>query len=139
MLRAFYGLLAGLSFGAGLTIADMINPAKVQNFLDIAGNWDPSLAFVMGGAIVVAFPFFRLAQRMGTPLACDDFRLPTKIALDNRLIIGSGLFGIGWGLGGLCPGPAISALTIATSSSFFVFAIAMAVGMILARIIMLRA
>ncbi|WP_068310100.1 DUF6691 family protein [Polycladidibacter hongkongensis] len=132
-MRVFYGLLAGLLFGAGLTVAEMVNPLKVQNFLDVFGNWDPSLAFVMGGAILVAYPFFQMAHKMRRPVACEDFQMPTKIKLEKRLVIGSAIFGVGWGLAGLCPGPAVAVQSFAQDSSFLLFLATMAVGMFLAR------
>jgi uncharacterized membrane protein YedE/YeeE len=100
----------GLVFAAGLIISQMINPAKVLNFLDIAGNWDPTLAFVMGGAILVTMPLFRLVLKAPHPLFAGKFYLPSRRDIDVRLIGGATLFGIGWGIAGLCPGPAITAL-----------------------------
>lgn len=102
--------VAGLVFGLGLSLSGMVNPAKVQNFLDIAGSWDPSLAFVMGAAVVVTFIGYRLVWRQGRPLFDGSFHLPTLTAIDARLLGGAAIFGVGWGLGGFCPGPAISAL-----------------------------
>ena len=91
----------------------MANPAKVQNFLDLFGSWDPSLAFVMGGAIAIATPGFWLARRRAKPLFGDAFHLPVRTDLDARLMTGAAIFGVGWGLVGFCPGPAITALTLA--------------------------
>jgi uncharacterized protein len=88
----------------------MVNPAKVLNFLDVAGTWDPTLAFVMGGALLVTIPAFRLILKRSQPLFARRFYMPTKQDIDARLVIGAALFGIGWGLAGLCPGPAITAL-----------------------------
>jgi uncharacterized protein len=102
--------LAGLLFGAGLCLSGMVYPAKVLAFLDLAGAWDPSLAFVMGGAVAVAFFAFRIADRRGASLTGGPFHLPTAEAIDARLIGGSVIFGVGWGLVGLCPGPAIANL-----------------------------
>lgn len=106
------GLLAGLVFGIGLTLSQMLNPAKVLAFLDILGNWDPSLAFVMGGALIVTAIGYRLVWQREKPAFADRFQVPGNRTIDTRLAIGAIMFGIGWGLVGLCPGPAIAALTI---------------------------
>lgn len=126
------GLAAGLLFGTGLAISGMINPAKVMAFLDIAGAWDPSLAFVMLGALLVAGPGYRLILRRPRPLFEDAFVLPARRELDSRLLAGAALFGIGWGLGGYCPGPALAALGFGKVQTL-AFAAAMAAGMIAAR------
>ncbi len=97
----------GLLFGLGLCLSGMIYPAKVLGFLDLAGAWDPSLAFVMGGAVAVAFVAFRIAARRPKALSGEPFHLPTAETINARLVGGSRLFGVGWGLVGLCPGPAI--------------------------------
>jgi uncharacterized protein len=97
----------GLLFGLGLCLSGMINPTKVLGFLDLASAWDPSLAFVMGGAVAVAFVAFRIAARRPRALSGEPFHLPTAKTIDARLLVGSLLFGVGWGLVGLCPGPAI--------------------------------
>ena len=132
MKRILGGLGSGLVFGVGLTIAQMTNPAKVLAFLDLFGNWDPSLALVMAGAVMVTFVGFRLLRARTVP-ACDTaMRWPTATAIDARLIGGAALFGIGWGLVGLCPGPAIASLAIAPQRTVL-FVIAMLVGMALAR------
>ena len=102
--------LAGLLFGAGLCLSGMIYPSKVLAFLDLVGAWDPSLAFVMGGAVAVAFITFRIAAGRRTTLSGEPFHLPAAKAIDARLIGGSVIFGAGWGLVGLCPGPAIANL-----------------------------
>ena len=125
-------LFSGLIFGIGLIISGMINPAKVQNFLDVFGTWDPSLAFVMGGAIAVALPGFWVLKRKSKPTFAPTFQWPTKTDLDSRLLSGSAIFGIGWGLSGLCPGPAVTALSIG-SISIFIFVPAMLVGMVVAK------
>ncbi|MFN4354386.1 DUF6691 family protein [Parvibaculum sp.] len=104
---------AGAIFGLGLVISGMANPAKVLGFLDIAGNWDPTLAFVMGGAILVALPAFRWATRRQKPLLAEEWSLPDRNDIDPRLVAGAALFGIGWGLAGFCPGPALAAISIA--------------------------
>lgn len=104
---------AGLLFGVGLTISQMVNPAKVIAFLDISGDWDPSLAIVMVSALAITFFGYRYILRTSKPLFSSEFRLPKRQDIDARLILGAVLFGIGWGLVGLCPGPAISGLTFA--------------------------
>lgn len=110
-MNKIVALLAGIVFGLGLGIAGMIDPAKILNFFDVAGHWDPTLLLVLGGAAIVAFPAFQLAQR-GTrrPLLAPSFRLPHQVAIDRRLLVGAAIFGVGWGLGGFCPGPAIAAI-----------------------------
>lgn len=133
MKRIIAALGVGLLFGLGLTISQMIDPAKVLGFLDIAGNWDPSLALVMGGALLVAFPGFRLVLPRGTPLLTPQFHLPTRRDLDTRLIAGSAIFGIGWGIAGMCPGPAITALGLGHTDVLF-FVVAMIAGMGLNRL-----
>ncbi|HEX9168485.1 MAG TPA: DUF6691 family protein, partial [Roseiarcus sp.] len=100
----------GLLFGIGLCVSGMIYPSKVLGFLDLAGAWDPSLTFVMGGAVAVAFAAFRIVARRGASLSGEPFHLPTAKVIDARLIGGSAIFGVGWGLVGLCPGPAIANL-----------------------------
>ena len=104
---------AGFLFGAGLTVSQMVNPSKVIAFLDITGEWDPSLAFVMGGALLVTFIGYRFILRSTTPLFENSFRLPTRKDIDAPLLYGSALFGIGWGVAGLCPGPALASLSFA--------------------------
>lgn len=102
--------ICGLLFGCGLTISNMINPNKIQDFLDITGNWDPSLAFVMFSALSITLIGYRLVLKRKRPEYAEKFSLPTKKSIDILLILGSALFGIGWGLAGYCPGPAITAL-----------------------------
>src|SRR5690606_36682511 len=104
------GLGAGLLFGVGLAISGMTQPSKVVGFLDVTGNWDPSLAFVMLGAVLVYFVSSRLVARRESPIFGEGFHLPTRRDLDPKLIAGAALFGIGWGLGGYCPGPGITSL-----------------------------
>jgi uncharacterized membrane protein YedE/YeeE len=128
--RTFVALFAGMLFGLGLAISGMMNPAKVVGFLDVAGGWDPTLAFVMGGALLVTIPAFRLILGRPRPILADGFALPTKSALDGRLLGGAALFGVGWGLSGFCPGPAVAALTTGLLP-VFAFVAAMAVGMVL--------
>lgn len=122
-------LLAGAIFGIGLSLSGMIDPARVLGFLDIAsGHWDPSLAFVLGGAVAVAVPGVILQRRLTRPLLDTQFHLPRKTQIDQRLFAGSTLFGIGWGLAGFCPGPAISA-TLMGLPSVLLFVAAMVIGM----------
>lgn len=122
---------AGLLFGIGLAVSRMTDPEKVKSFLDVAaigdGNWDPSLAFVMGGGLIVAMLFYRIARPLGRPLFSLSFSLPSRADIDRPLVIGSAAFGVGWGLSGLCPGPAIAVLGIAPGE-FALFAVAMLVG-----------
>ncbi|MGY8664113.1 DUF6691 family protein [Bradyrhizobium sp. UFLA05-109] len=126
----------GLIFGAGLLISGMSNPAKVLNFLDLAairtGSWDPSLMFVMLGAVATAFIGFRMVLKRQRPLLGDTFHLPARNDLDPRIIVGPAIFGVGWGLAGFCPGPAFVAFGYGTLASVL-FAIAMMVGMAAAR------
>ena len=121
-------LSCGLVFGAGLLISGMGQPGKVLGFLDVFGAWDPSLAVVMIGALAVSIPGFILAKRRTRPLLTAESFWPTKMGLDRPLVIGSALFGIGWGLVGLCPGPALESLAT-LSPSVFAFVVAMAAGM----------
>lgn len=111
-MRIFAGLLAGLLFGVGLVVSGMSDPAKVLNFLDVAGSWDPSLAFVMGGASVTTCIGYRLVLRQPAPKLEKVFQLPAATQIDARLLGGAALFGLGWGIGGFCPGPAWTALTL---------------------------
>lgn len=121
--------LAGLIFGVGLCISGMNRPEKVLGFLDIAGLWDPSLAFVMAGAIGVAFFAFRLAATRARAWLGDPMRLPTSTTVDRRLLAGSAIFGLGWGLAGVCPGPAIVDLGFLDPRAA-VFVVAMLAGMV---------
>jgi uncharacterized membrane protein YedE/YeeE len=127
LLLASFG--CGLIFGLGLLISGMLQPAKVLAFLDIFGAWDPSLAIVMGVALVVTAAGFSLARQRGAPVLAPQSLWPTAADIDSRLILGSALFGLGWGLVGLCPGPAIEAL-VSLSPAVLVFVLALAVGMI---------
>ena len=121
-------LLSGLLFGVGLMISGMANPAKVLGFLDLAGKWDPSLAFVMGGALAVGVVAFWLARRRTKSLLGLPMQIPASSAVSPRLIVGSALFGIGWGLAGFCPGPALVALGAGFPKAW-VFVAAMLGGM----------
>jgi len=122
----------GALFGIGLALSRMIDPAKVLGFLDVAGDWDPTLAFVMLGALLVAVPAFRVTGRRHGPVLADRFYLPARRALDAKLFGGAAIFGIGWGLVGFCPGPALASLGLGLWRSG-VFALAMLAGMVLHR------
>ncbi|MBD9529816.1 DUF6691 family protein [Paracoccus sp. PAR01] len=111
-MRHLLGFASGLLFGLGLVLSGMANPAKVLNFLDIVGPWDPSLGFVMGGALLVTFLGYRLVWRKSAPVFSDRFDLPSSTQIDRPLVLGAALFGIGWGIGGFCPGPAWVALPL---------------------------
>lgn len=128
MKTSFIGLISGTLFGAGLALSGMMNPSRVRGFLDVLGDWDPTLAFVMGGAVLVMAIAWLLQKRMARPLACDEFSLPGTSKIDGKLIGGAILFGIGWGLAGLCPGPAIATLATNTGN-VILFVAAMAAGM----------
>lgn len=130
-MKALAALVCGLVFGAGLAVSGMTDTAKVQGFLDLWGNWIPDLAFVMGAAVCVTLITFRFILKRSTPLLTADFHLPSSIGLDGRLLAGAAIFGIGWGIYGFCPGPAISALVyLETNTALFV--IAMLTGMMAA-------
>jgi uncharacterized membrane protein YedE/YeeE len=124
-------LLAGALFGVGLVLSGMVKPTKVINFLDVTGDWDPSLALVMGGAMVVHSVAYVLVGRRGKPLFADRLSLPTRRDLDPKLVGGAALFGVGWGLGGLCPGPGLVA-SAAAATDALVFVGTMVIGMALA-------
>lgn len=109
-MRLAAAYLVGLVFGTGIALSGMMNPAKVLNFFDIAGTWDPSLAFVMAGALAVTVPGYRLVFRRPRPVLDDRFHLPKAAAIDTRLVAGAAVFGVGWGIGGFCPGGALPAL-----------------------------
>ena len=128
MRGAYSSFVAGLVFGAGLTISRMVDPQKVIGFLDVFGRWDPSLAFVMGSALLVAASAFRAVLRRPRPLFAADFHVPNARRIDARLLGGSAFFGVGWGLAGFCPGPAVASLAYGTWQSAL-FVIAMLVGM----------
>lgn len=125
-------LLIGLVFGSGIAISGMANPAKVLNFFDVAGTWDPSLAFVMGGALVVTFIGYRFVLKRPAPVFDAKFHLPTRRDIDPALVGGSALFGVGWGIAGFCPGGAIPALGLMRPEPV-VFVAAMLAGILLAR------
>ena len=134
MIRQYFPpLVSGTLFGAGLALGGMTDPARVRGFLDIAGNWDPTLAFVMGGAVIVMAIVWRIQRFMVRPVFADSFSLPDRSDLTPKLVGGSALFGIGWGIAGLCPGPALAALVIEPLSAA-VFIVAMLAGMGLVRL-----
>ena len=127
-MASLFALIAGAVFGIGLIVSGMANPAKVLGFLDLGGQWDPSLAFVMAGAIAVGTVAFTFAGRRKRSLLGLDMKMPTSSALDRRLVGGSLLFGVGWGIAGFCPGPALVALGMGEEKAV-VFVVAMLVGM----------
>ena len=127
-MTVFTSLLSGLVFGLGLIVAGMANPAKVLAFLDLAGAWDPSLAFVMGGAIGVGFVAFLVARQRTVTFLGEEMKLPTARHIDRRLVFGSVAFGIGWGIAGFCPGPALVALGMGEGKAL-VFVASMLAGM----------
>lgn len=126
--RVVVSLVAGLIFGLGLTVSGMIDPAKVLNFLDVSGNWDPSLGFVMAGAVSVAAIGFWVAGSRGRPVFDVDFHESIRLSVDRPLIVGAVLFGIGWGLVGYCPGPALASLGLGRGETL-IFLAAMVAGM----------
>lgn len=134
MSRALVTVVVGLLFGAGLVVSDMINPARVHAFLDVTGDWDPTLAFVMFAALIPTGLAWMIRRRMDRPLLEDSFRVPEGGRIDRRLIAGAAVFGVGWGLVGFCPGPALAALTTGLWPAF-VFTLAMIAGMALFRLV----
>ena len=122
-MNKIISLIAGIIFGIGLTISQMINPAKVLGFLNVFEEWDPSLAFVMVGSLIISSPFFHLFKNNKKPIFADKFSYSNNKEVNKKLIMGSSLFGAGWGLAGLCPGPAIASLALLNlnSLSFVVF------------------
>ncbi len=130
VLRATAALISGLVFGLGLAVSGMMNPAKVIGFLDVAGDWDPTLAFVMVGALLVAVPAYRLVPKRGRPVLDEKFSLPEKKVIGALLVGGSALFGVGWALVSFCPGPAIAAFGTGLLP-VFAFVAAMLAGMAL--------
>jgi uncharacterized protein len=133
--------LIGLLFGSGLVVAGMSDPAKVQNFLDLAaiptGGWDPSLAFVMGAGTLVTYLGYRFVLKRKQPLFDTQFHLPKAKHIDAPIVVGPAIFGIGWGLGGFCPGPAFTALGTGSTQAM-TFVVAMLIGMVAARVLALR-
>lgn len=131
------GLVVGIVFGAGLALSDMVNPARVLAFLDLAGHWDPTLAYVMAGALIPSAAGYALSRRMARPLMGREFRIPTNRAVEPRLLAGSAIFGIGWGLIGFCPGPAIAALGFGLWQAWL-FSAAMLAGMLAYRLVLAK-
>jgi len=127
-------LLAGTVFGVGLTLSGMVDPNKVVNFLDVTGNWDPSLMFVLGGAVITTTIAYRFIFAQEKPFFDEDFHLPTLLKIDGKLLSGSIMFGIGWGLIGYCPGPAVASIGFRPEEPLIVVA-SMLVGMLLFRTI----
>lgn len=140
-MRILSALVIGLIFGVGIAISGMMNPAKVLNFFDLvqiwAGTWDPSLAFVMGGALVVTIPGYRLVFGRPAPVLEGRFQLPDTRVIDRRLVLGSGVFGIGWGIAGFCPGGALPALGTGRIEPFL-FVAALIGGLLIARAVQAR-
>jgi uncharacterized membrane protein YedE/YeeE len=132
MKQLVIALCAGTLFGAGLAVSGMADPQRVRSFLDLFGHWDPTLAFVMGGAMVPMAIAWLLQKRMARPIACEAFDLPGTTLIDRKLALGAILFGAGWGIGGLCPGPALADLALATGPAL-IFVAAMFGGMIVHR------
>jgi len=132
--KSLAGFAAGIIFAIGLGISEMTRPDKIKNFLDIAGNWDPSLLFVMGGAVGVSFIVFRLTRGRAKPMLGDNFLEPSRTQIDGRLVGGAVLFGAGWGLSGFCPGPAVTALATGLPQ-VLVFVMGMGLGMIGYRLV----
>lgn len=129
-MRVTSAFIVGILFGLGLTISQMIDPAKIIAFLDVTGAWDPSLLVVMASALGVSFAGYKIALAREKPAFEPSFQLPTKTEIDRPLIVGSALFGVGWGLSGLCPGPAISAAALG-DGDIYIFLIALFGGMLL--------
>lgn len=125
-------LISGLLFGAGVTISGMVNPMKVLNFLDILGPWDATLIFVMGAGLVVTLLGYQIILKRNSPLFATSFRLPTSQDIDTKLLGGAALFGLGWGISGFCPGPAVASVVFGRTESI-TFVIAMAAGMIVTK------
>lgn len=134
LVNRFLFFLVGLIFGLGLAVSSMINPNKIQNFLDIFGNWDPSLIFVMLSATVVTFIGYRLVSKLPKPKLSAEFILPCTKSIDTKLITGAAIFGIGWGLSGFCPGPAITALGLGVMDPIYVV-VGMVIGSACAHIL----
>ncbi|HPF45593.1 MAG: YeeE/YedE family protein [Alphaproteobacteria bacterium] len=134
MGKIISAFIAGLIFGLGLIISGMSNPAKVLNFLDLAGTFDPSLLFVMGGAILVVFTGYKLVLKRNTPIFDNAFHIPTRKDIDKNLIIGSAIFGLGWGIGGFCPGPSLTSILLGSEGIIYFFP-SLIVGLIITKLI----
>lgn len=133
-MKLFATYLVGVIFGLGISLSGMANPAKVLNFFDIAGTWDPSLIFVMGGALITTFVGYKLVFGRSAPVFGSDFNVPTSRRIDAKLVGGSALFGLGWGIAGFCPGGALPALGTGRPE-VFVFTAALIAGIVLAKIL----
>lgn len=136
-MRLASAFAIGLIFGLGIAVSGMIDPAKVLNFFDIAGTWDPSLAFVMAGALAVTIPGYRIVLRRSAPALEDRFQLPDTRVIDRRLVLGSATFGVGWGIAGFCPGGALPALGTG-EPGVYLFVASLIGGLLLARLIQSR-
>ncbi|GEO99626.1 YeeE/YedE family protein [Methylobacterium haplocladii] len=132
--RLVAALGSGLIFGLGLSLSGMLDPARVRGFLDVTGAWDPSLMFVLGGAVTIAALGYQLVRRLPKPAFAPEFQIPTNRRIDGGLIGGSALFGIGWGLSGFCPGPAVAALSTGVLP-VAVFVATMLIGMTAYRLV----
>lgn len=137
-MRTVIAFLIGLLFGLGIVVSGMVNPAKVINFFDFFGTWDPSLAFVMGGALLTTFAGYRAVLRRHAPFLDTKFSLPTATRIDWKLILGSGVFGVGWGISGFCPGGAVPAAGTAQIEAL-VFMTGLVSGLVITRFILARA
>ena len=135
MTRLITALIIGLIFGAGLAIAGMLNPSKVVGFLYVFGDWDPSLAFVIGGGVLVNSLGPRFLMKRKTPIPCATFSMPTSTNIDKPLVIGSVIFGVGWGLAGLCPGPVVASLFLNGQAMLPFFGL-LITGLLVGRIVM---
>ena len=133
-MTKFVSCISGIIFGVGLSVSNMINPEKVLGFLDLFGSWDPSLIFVMMGAIIISAPVFFLFRSKNKPLFADNFTKPTLKSIDKNLIVGAGTFGIGWGMVGFCPGPAISSLALLNTYTVY-FVLSMLGGFLLTELV----
>lgn len=134
-MRLLSAFAIGLIFGLGITVSGMVNPAKVVNFFDVAGTWDPSLIFVMGGALVTTFIGYQIILRRQAPVLAEKFQLPTNRTIDARLIGGAALFGVGWGIAGFCPGGALPALGTGRIE-VFMFVAALIAGILAMRFVL---
>lgn len=133
-MNILIAFMIGILFGVGILISGMANPAKVLNFFDVAGAWDPSLMFVMGGAVVTTFIGYRLVLARAQPILARSFQVPTATQIDPKLIAGSAIFGIGWGLAGFCPGAALPALGTGRAE-VVIFVASLIAGIVIARLI----
>lgn len=137
MTRLIIAVIIGSIFGTGLSIAGMLNPSKVVGFLDVFGDWDPSLAFVMGGGVLVNAIGHRFVMKRKAPIQCATFSMPRSTNIDKPLVIGSVIFGVGWGLAGLCPGPVVASLLLNGQAMLPFFGLLIA-GLLVGRIVMRR-